>query len=303
MLCPPFNASALQLCLTLYPADKQGNLRRVNGLPTVCIVGPGLIGGSLALAWRAKEHPITVLCRDADEARSAQHLGEASVDPAAVIPQAAYVFLATPVTTFEAQFRRITPHLSANALVSDVGSTKRAAHVLARQILPPGRFIGSHPMAGSEKKGLVHARGDLFHNAPCILTNDSENPASAESLADLSQLWQSLNTRVSYLDPATHDRLLASVSHLPHVLASALVLTQPPGAIPLAGGGFRDATRVSAGDTDMWTGILLANADNLLAAITRFESQTAEVRRLIESNDPVAIRAFLDAARRARLSI
>lgn len=293
----------MQLCPTLYPADKQGNLRQVHGLPTVCIVGPGLIGGSLALALKAAGYPIAVLCRDVAEAQAAQHLGQTSTDPTQVIPQSAWVFLATPITAFEAQFHRIAPHLNPTAIVSDVGSTKRIAHDLAKNILPPARFIGSHPMAGSEKKGLAHARPELFNNAPCILTDDPSNPATPESLVSLTKLWQTLNTRVSYFDPSAHDRLLASVSHLPHLLAAALVLAQPPGAIPLAGGGFRDATRVSAGDTDMWTGILLANADNLLTALASLESQTAEARRILESKDPVALQAFLNTARQVRQQI
>jgi prephenate dehydrogenase len=309
-LALPSTNYSYHLIPSLYPAAQTGNLPQVPDLPTICIVGPGLIGGSLALAAAAAGHPVTILCRDSAEAQSAQHLGLAHTDPAAVVPQASWTFLATPVTAFESQFRRIAPHLAPTAMVSDVGSTKRAAHTLAHQILPPSpvgslpRFIGSHPMAGSEKKGLPHARADLFQNAPCILTSDlhtSHSPLTPrDALSDLTAFWQRLGTRVTYLDPQTHDRLLASVSHLPHLLAACLVLAQPPGAIPLAGGGFRDATRVASGDADMWTGILQANADNILTALTLVETQIQTARQLLSTADTDALRSLLQSARTAR---
>jgi cyclohexadieny/prephenate dehydrogenase len=192
--------------------------------------------------------------------------------------------------------------LKPGAIVTDVGSTKRSVVKIAEDKLPAGvHFVGSHPMAGSEKRGVEFARADLFANALCILTPTTKtNP---EALAAVNAFWQALGMRTTQLSPQEHDQLLAEVSHLPHALAAALVTLQSDRALTLAGKGFLDATRIAGGDGALWRDILMDNRDNVLSCIGALKANLGELEGLLKGEGRDELAAWLDraAARRAKL--
>jgi prephenate dehydrogenase len=271
------------------------------------ILGVGLLGGSLGLAAKSSitrchvvgyGHRISTL-------QLAQQIGaidEYADDPAAAVREADLVVLCTPVGVFQDLLNRISPALKGGAIVTDVGSTKRSVVERAERLLPSHvRFVGSHPMAGSEKRGVEFARTDLFHNALCITTPTSST--DGEALEQVEAFWRTVGMRITRLNPADHDRLLADVSHLPHVVAAAVVAVQEDPALTLAGRGFLDATRIAGGDGGLWRDILLDNRDNLRHSIQRLQQELDELLNLLDSSDGERLRQWLDAAaaRRERL--
>src|SRR5690606_16375207 len=189
---------------------------------------------------------------------------------------------------------QIGPALKPGAIVSDVGSTKASVVSAAERILPEGvHFVGSHPMAGSEKRGVEFARTDLLHNALCILTPTERTDRAA--LSRVQQFWQTLGMRTTQMPPEEHDARLADVSHLPHVLAAALVAIQEDLSLDLCGKGFLDTTRIAGGDGDLWRDILLDNRVNLRNGIERMRAQLQHVLGLIDSADGEALSQWLQA--------
>jgi prephenate dehydrogenase len=212
------------------------------------------------------------------------------------------VILCTPVGTFEPLLKQLGPSLSAGTLLTDVGSTKRSVARLAESLLPVGvEFVGSHPIAGSEKRGVEFSRADLFSNQLCLLTPTPRTKPSA--LEQIEKFWQSLGMRTARINPEDHDRLLADVSHLPHLLAAALVAMQDDAGLELCGKGFLDTTRIAGGDGGLWRDILLDNADNLRAGLRRLQSQLAIVELMLDSQSKDALRDWLDAAARRRQNV
>src|SRR5438876_5521108 len=166
----------------------------------------------------------------------------------------------------------ISGFLKAGAVVTDVGSTKASIVESAGKLLTNNvAFVGSHPMAGSEKRGVEFARADLFQNALCILTPTDQTPAPA--LEGVEEFWKKLGMRTCRMTPTDHDRALAEVSHLPHALAAALVTMQSPEAMALAGKGFLDTTRIAGGDGGLWRDIFLDNASNMRSALAKLRGQ------------------------------
>jgi prephenate dehydrogenase len=180
--------------------------------------------------------------------------------------------------------------------VTDVGSTKRGIVTVAERLGTDQRraFVGSHPMAGSEKSGYGVARADLFQGATVIVTpTDASEPRAVKGV---TALWESLGARVSVLDPETHDRTVAAISHLPHVAAWALVdaVTRfEAGALAFAARGFKDTTRIAASDPAMWTEILLGNRDAIVASLSAFRHALDDLEHLIASGDRAGIEALL----------
>jgi prephenate dehydrogenase len=176
----------------------------------------------------------------------------------------------------------------------------KAPVVQALEEIFGGAFVGSHPMAGSEKSGLEAARGDLFENAACVVTPTARTVPAAR--AAVENLWTAVGGRLVHLAPAEHDRLVGRISHLPHSVAAVLVhaVAQTPGADRLAGGGYRDTTRIAAGPPAMWAEILLQNREGLLAGIDGFAEKLAELKTILLSNDAPALENFLSRAKAAR---
>jgi len=173
---------------------------------------------------------------------------------------------------------------------------------IAEQTLPPTtRFVGSHPMAGSEKRGIEFARADLFQGARCIVTPTAKTDPAA--LIAVEEFWRMIGMSIVKLSPEDHDRLICDISHLPHALAALLVDMQDDAALALAGKGFLDTTRVAGGDGGLWRDIFLDNADNLSAAIDRLRSRLDDLSSKLKSNHADALKTWLDtvAARRTKL--
>jgi len=237
-----------------------------------------------------------------DRALEMGAIDESAATLADAVRGADLVILCTPVGLFQPILTEIAPVLASGAIVTDVGSTKRSVVESAETILPSSvHFVGSHPMAGSEKRGVEYARADLFQGARCILTPTRKTDPVA--LEKVDQFWQRLGMRTERMTPDEHDKRICDVSHLPHAVAAALVAMQSDEALPLAGKGFLDTTRIAGGDGALWRDILVDNRDNLIDGLTRFRGTLDELIRLLEPGQREALAKWLDAAaeRRAKL--
>lgn len=267
----------------------------------VAVLGGGLLGGSLALALRGRMSCALWARRDAtvEEALSIGIEG-ATPNLSEAVDGAGLVILAVPVGVMPTLLdAAIGAGLSSGAVISDVGSVKAAVHAALGPLAEKAGacFIGGHPMAGSEQQGLAAARADLFEGAPCLLTDDEG--VGAPAAERLEHFWKALGCRVSWTDAAAHDRLVARISHLPHMMASAAaaVALEQPGDAIFAGGGLRDTTRVASGDPAMWAEILVENAAALAAPLRAARDQLSETLAMLEANDEEALRRWLGQAR------
>ncbi|MDP6047216.1 MAG: prephenate dehydrogenase/arogenate dehydrogenase family protein [Phycisphaerae bacterium] len=270
----------------------------------VTIVGVGLLGGSAALAMKAHDPSVRVAGVgrrqvSLDAALEVGAIDTAHFDPAECVGQSDLVILATPVGAFEMHLKKAAPALDPNTLVTDVGSTKARVERIARRILGPGGpFVGSHPMAGSEQKGVRFSRADLFVGASCIVTPTADTPSDA--IDAIEAFWKTLGMRVVRRSPAAHDKAVARISHLPHVLAGLMMLLPGNNDLDVSASGFRDVTRLASGDPEMWRDILLTNRAAVLSALDKFSSDTAKLRDLIDQGDGAAIEKFLARAKKRR---
>jgi prephenate dehydrogenase len=267
----------------------------------LAVVGVGLLGGSVALAARAQGLAREIVGVGRDRARLDAPLRAGAVDRvttdlAAGVRDADVVVLAATVLANERLLGEVWHAVAPGAVVTDVGSTKRGIVAVAERLnrQEPRAFVGSHPMAGSEKSGYAVARADLFHGATVIVTpTDASAPRAVKGV---SALWESMGARVSALDPDTHDRVVAAISHLPHVAAWALVDAVgrfEPAATAFAARGFKDTTRIAASDPAMWTEILLDNRDAIVASLTAFRRSVDDLERLIAAGDRGGIETLL----------
>jgi prephenate dehydrogenase len=270
----------------------------------VAILGVGLMGGSLGMALRARGLAQTVVGWDHNpdsltlaQKRGAIDLAEPALDLA--VQNADAIFLAVPVAVAPDLLERIVPHVSPTALLSDLGSVKTAIVATGARLFGE-RFVGGHPMAGSEQSGVGAARADLFADAAWAIVPAYPESLPAEPfLARLLALVTTLEARPLLLDAATHDRLVALISHLPHALAFALhgVVESDPErelALQLAGGSYRDMTRVASSEPTLWRGIFQANRDFLLAALTTYEQQLNALIQAIRDDDGAAIERAME---------
>jgi len=234
--------------------------------------------------------------------RKARQLGVAEeiVDDLGIcVAEADVVILATPICTFEHIFAGISDVLKTGCIVTDVGSTKVLPHRWAQKLLPKDvYYVGSHPIAGSEKRGAEFARDDLLHGARCILTRKKNTNAAA--LAKLRKLWLQLGCRVSVMSPGRHDRIFARVSHLPHVTATALVNASDPEQLTFAGKGFIDTSRVASGPENVWSDILITNAANTVQGIDKVIAELRKLQKAIREKDQKRVQKLLAAARAKR---
>jgi prephenate dehydrogenase len=273
----------------------------------VTIAGVGLIGGSLALAARNAGLIGTVVGLGRSEAnlRTAQQRGiidRYTHDPLDAARDADLLLLAVPVRTMAAVAQACAPGLRTGGVVSDVGSVKATVVRAVEAVLPAGvPFVGAHPIAGTEEAGSAAARADLFHGSRCIITPSRSSDAAA--LAKLRALWEGVGMRVSEMDAARHDEILAWVSHLPHAIAFSAVnaLLDLDGAVAaFAGPSHRDLTRVAASSVEMWRDIFVANADQVAVAITRFIAVLEQLRAVIIQGDEAKLSTLLERAQAAR---
>ncbi len=269
----------------------------------VAVVGLGLLGGSVALSACARGAARSVVgtsrSRDAEDAALARGAVHAVAELDAAVCGADLVVLATPVSAMAGVLRRAAPALAPGALVTDVGSVKACLAETLPGLLPPGvSYVGAHPMAGSHLRGLDHARADLFEGATCVVTpTEAIPPAAVERVIEF---WRTLGARVVRRSPAQHDVEVAWTSHLPHVLAfgyAAALAAAPERTGEVAGGGFRDFTRIAHSDAELWSEILVANRKALAGPLQAFGAGLRELAQALEAGDAEALERRLAAAR------
>ncbi|MBW3636628.1 MAG: prephenate dehydrogenase/arogenate dehydrogenase family protein [Armatimonadetes bacterium] len=275
----------------------------------VCIVGIGLIGGSFGLALKkhglARE--IVGVARRDSTLREALAIGACDAATSDVVEAATgadLVFLSPPVGQMKATCELIAPVVARGAIVTDAGSTKAQIVRECEPLFANARFVGGHPMAGSEKKGPQAARPDLFQGATWIVTPTTQTDANA--LSQLENLIETLGAKAIRLAPDAHDELLAVTSHVPHIAAAALVhsflgsKSENPVASRLVAGGWRDGTRVAAGSPEMWRDISLANRDAIRAALGEMIGELTRVQTTLERRDEVALLRWFEIAAQER---
>jgi prephenate dehydrogenase len=276
----------------------------------LAIIGVGLLGGSLGLALRQRKDGWRVegCVRRAEAAEACLARGVvdwAGTDLEAVVAGADVVVLTTPIAQMGPLVERCAPVLKPGAVVTDVGSVKRAVIEVVEPLVTRfgGRFVGGHPMAGGERMGVEAARADLFVGATCVVTPTLGSDAGAVALVE--ELWRSVGGRPLRMDAEVHDAVVARSSHLPHVIAAALahlVLDPeaPEAQSALCANGFRDTTRIASGSPEMWRDISLANRRQMLAALDAYIERLREVRRGMDAADGGWLEAFFQTARGRR---
>jgi prephenate dehydrogenase len=276
-------------------------------LKQITIIGTGLLGGSIALAVSRCFPGIKTVGYSHRPAtrRKARQLAVADEivdDICRAVSCAELVIVASPVCTFEGIFSRIAPALPAGCIVTDVGSTKVLPHRWAAKILQSSvRYVGSHPIAGSEQRGVEFARDDLFDRALCILTTTQKTDRMA--VRTLKNFWSRLGCTVKLMNPAVHDRVFADISHLPHIVAASLINANTSETLKYAGKGFIDASRIASGPANIWADILVTNAENSVRSIDKITAELSKMRKAIKAGDKKRIEKLLSRARlkRARL--
>jgi cyclohexadieny/prephenate dehydrogenase len=270
----------------------------------VAVVGLGLLGGSVAAAARARgvARRVVGVARQRETAAQALRTGivdEAGTELETLVAGAELLVLATPLGAMPEVLRRAAGSLAEGCIVTDVGSVKGSLGETLAGLLPPGvLYVGAHPMAGSHRRGLDHARADLFEGAPCVVAPAPGTPPAA--VARVVAFFRALGARVLERDPADHDREVAWVSHLPHALAFAYahaLADAPAAAAALRGTGFRDFTRIAHSDPELWAEILCGNRKALADTLSRAGARLAELARAVEQGDGEAVERFLAAAR------
>jgi prephenate dehydrogenase len=273
--------------------------------PRLTVVSPGLIGGSIARGARTRRlaREVVVVARHGAAARAALDLGAADVgttDLQAGVKGANVVVLCAPVGALPGLIRATWPHLSPGAVLTDAGSVKRSV-VEAAQACPARAgvaFVGGHPMAGSERSGIEASDPDLFEGRLMLVTPTADTPEAA--VTEVTALWEGLGSTVRRLSAEAHDRLVAQISHLPHLAAYALVSAAEGDALPLAGRGFVDTTRIAASAEALWTDIFRENRGPLLDALARYEAVLARWRELTARGDFATLETELGRAREVR---
>ena len=273
----------------------------------LAVIGVGLIGGSFALALKQakKVSKVVGVGRNAANLKLALERGVIDAiapDPGAAARDADLVLVAAPVAQFPAIFAALA---ESKALITDGGSTKRDVIAAARKALGKriARFVPAHPIAGAEKSGAAAAKAELFQDRRVVLTPLKENARA--SVAAVEAAWSACGAKVSRMDAEEHDAVLAAVSHLPHVLAYALVhdvakRNNSAQLFSFAAGGFRDFTRIASSHPEMWRDICLANRDHLLQELKLYANELGSIRRLLDKGDGAGLEKLFAAAREAR---
>jgi prephenate dehydrogenase len=279
----------------------------------MAIVGTGLIGGSFARALRVAGAVRTIVGIDTDRHNLEQALNLGIVDEIAAdvstgVRGAQVVFISVPTCSIPVVVKSLVPFLSPGCVVTDGGSVKAAIVNECEKFMPPGcSFLGGHPIAGTEHSGAAASFATLYTGKRCILTPTDNTDAAA--FDTVSRLWQAVGARVSCMEAGHHDRIFAEISHLPHVVAYALVHAvgtadvEGENVLSYTAGGFRDFTRIASSDPSMWRDISLMNREALLASIDGFSASLAELRKRIDCHDPEGLAEFFTIAKQFRDAI
>jgi len=270
----------------------------------VAIVGVGFIGGSLGLDLRRKKiaEEVVGFSRHRSSLILAKKKGAIDKGYEEIEKAVSYsdlVILATPVSKIIELIPYISSFLKEGAIVSDVGSTKVEIVRQGERFLSKNTyFVGAHPLAGSEKRGIREAREDLFKNAFCILTPTKNTDKKA--LKKILQLWKNIGAEVKIMSPQEHDRLVAKISHLPHALAVNLILSLDKKIIPWGAGGLKDTTRIALSDPYIWQDIFLTNQKEIIKAIKKFNVCMDKFLSALQNKDIKFIFSLLRKAQEKR---
>jgi len=276
----------------------------------ICIYGVGLIGGSLARAYKSAYPNVEIMGtgRNEDKLQQAKELGvidSFSSDLSLALDGADLLVVAIPVGSMEIAFEKLKPHLTESIIITDVGSTKGNVVACAQKVLQQlaKNFVPGHPIAGIEKSGAESAFAELFQQRRVILTPTSETDQTATKR--ITALWQACGAEVLEMSVEHHDDVLAATSHLPHMLAFSLVdtlskMNDKQEIFKYAAGGFRDFTRIASSSPEMWQDICLANSDALVEVIEKFQTDLTSLTKAIESGDSEAILKLFSRAKTAR---
>jgi prephenate dehydrogenase len=266
------------------------------------IVGVGLIGGSIGMAalQRGIAREVIGVARNESTLREAERLSaitRGTSDLAAACSHAELVMVCTPVDAIARLVRDAAAVCSAGTLISDAGSTKLQIIAAIPRPLPNGvRFVGGHPLAGSEKGGVRHARADLFEGRTSVITPVDEG----DDTTRLRAFWEGLGATVREMTADEHDRAVAATSHVPHLAAAALAVATDERVLPLVASGWIDTTRVAAMDAAVWEPIFASNRTAVLAALDAFELSLGQLRTAIETGDSATLAKLLAVARARR---
>ena len=271
----------------------------------ITVVGVGLIGGSIGLAAKSRGLANRVVGVGIDERKLALAAELDAIDAGTVhladgVKRADLVVVCTPVDRIAEVIRSAAAHCREGTIFTDSGSTKGNIVAELRGSLPRGvSYVPAHPLAGAEQNGVEHARADLFEKRVTIL---SPEPGFADpgAVATVESFWEGLGARVVHVPLGEHDRILATTSHLPHVVAAATAGVTPRGWLELSAGGFRDVTRIAGGDPELWMAIFQANRDAVLAALAAFSARLQVFQQLIEAGDGGGLIRWLSEAKQVR---
>ena len=277
---------------------------RIQLFRKITIIGVGLIGGSIARA--VKKHRLAREVIGFSQRHStlttalkAKIIDQGYHDVKKAVANADLVILATPVSIITGMLSIIGPHLKRNCIITDVGSTKVSIVNAADEHLPnPSLFVGSHPLAGSEKKGVQYSDSELFKDTLCIMTPKKGTNRGARE--KVKRLWSKIGARVKMLSPEEHDRILGYISHFPHIWAYALMETIPSDCLDYAASGLKDTTRIASSTPQVWNDICLGNAKNIVAAIDEIVGNLATLRSAIKSGDSKSLIEHFDIAKKKR---
>ena len=278
---------------------------------SLLIIGVGFMGGSFALALRrggfgGRIYGVDISREVIEKAKSLRVIDEGSdklEDAGRFSPD--IVVLASPVRTFEGIAKGIKPFLKEETIVTDLGSVKGRLVFRLEDILGP-RFVGGHPIAGTEKSGVENSFGDLFEGKKVIITPTERT--DREALEEVVRLWKLTGGKVEFMDPLLHDWVFGAVSHLPHAVAFALIdalieMSDDVDLFQYPGAGFKDFTRIAASDPVMWRDIFLENRDNVLKAVETYQRSLQRLKALIEEGREEELTEYLREARSRRISL
>lgn len=266
----------------------------------IAVIGTGLIGGSLALAIKKKglAGEVVGVSRKKATLSSARKIG--AIDRGSqgleIIKGADLVILAVPVDTIIELAPRIRRVIKPDCLVTDVGSTKERIVSALDKIFP--NYLGAHPLAGSEKRGVLNASPDIFRGSLCILTPTGKTAPAA--LKKIRLFWKGIGAKVLFLKPKAHDRILAFTSHLPHIAAFCLINAIPPKYLSFSSTGLRDTTRIAGSDSEIWEKIITSNRSNIITALKAFECGLSRLKRAIKRKDSKVLASLLTQAKKKR---
>lgn len=279
------------------------------GFGNVTIVGVGLLGGSLGLALKQRglaDHVRGVGRRQPvlDAARDRNAIDETTTDLAAAVRDSDLIVLCTPAAMIIEQLDTVRTRIAPHVVVTDVGSTKADICAHARgNWSKPLRFVGSHPMAGSEKFGPEHASANLYEG--CVTFVEPLNEHAVDAHQTVCRLWRAVGARVVEVPPRTHDDIVARTSHIPHVVAALLaeIAAESGDVRDFAGKGFRDVTRIAAGRAEIWRDICLTNRNAIVEGLRDFGSRIGDLAKLIEHGKADELDAFFRSAQDARQKV